>query len=55
MFVTLKVGSALIPFVCIALWPIASDASALTTEVAKKCIALTAKAYPPRQIGNPAR
>jgi hypothetical protein len=29
-------------------------ASAITAEVAKKCEALTAKAFPPREIGNPA-
>ena len=29
-------------------------ASAETVEVARKCAALTAKAYPPRVIGNPA-
>jgi hypothetical protein len=26
----------------------------ITAELAKKCQALTAKAFPPRQIGNPA-
>ena len=31
-----------------------SGASAITVEVAKKCEALTAKAFPPRVIGNPA-
>ena len=31
-----------------------SGASAITAEVAKKCGALTAKAFPPRVIGNPA-
>ena len=30
------------------------DASAETVEVARKCDALTAKAFPPRVIGNPA-
>ena len=54
MFANLKVGSALIPLVCIAVGLMTTSASALTTEVAKKCNALTAKAYPPRQIGNPA-
>jgi hypothetical protein len=29
-------------------------ASAVTAELAKKCNALTAKAFPPRVIGNPA-
>ena len=31
-----------------------TGASAVTAEVAKKCETLTAKAFPPRQIGNPA-
>ena len=31
-----------------------SRASAITVELAKKCEALTAKAFPPRVIGNPA-
>jgi hypothetical protein len=31
-----------------------SGASAITAELAKKCEALTAKAFPPRVIGNPA-
>jgi hypothetical protein len=29
-------------------------ASAITVEVAKKCDALAAKAFPPRVVGNPA-
>ena len=32
----------------------ASEASAITAELAKKCEILMAKAYPPRQAGNPA-
>ena len=31
-----------------------SGAAAITVELAKKCEALTAKAFPPRVIGNPA-
>jgi len=31
-----------------------SSAGAISVEVAKKCDALTAKAFPPRAIGNPA-
>jgi hypothetical protein len=30
------------------------SASAISVDVAKRCEALTAKAYPPRQVGNPA-
>jgi hypothetical protein len=40
--------------VCIAVASTTNNASALTAEVARKCSALTAKAFPPRQIGNPA-
>jgi hypothetical protein len=32
-----------------------SRASAITVELAKKCDALTTKAFPPRVIGNPRR
>ena len=38
----------------IAFGPMATGASAVTVEVAKKCTTLTDKAFPPRQIGNPA-
>jgi hypothetical protein len=31
-----------------------NNASAITVEVAKKCDVLVAKAFPPREIGNPA-
>jgi hypothetical protein len=31
-----------------------NGASAITVELAKKCEALTIKAFPPRVIGNPA-
>jgi hypothetical protein len=47
----LKFGSALVALLCVAIAP---SASAVTVEVAKKCNALTAKAYPPRVVGNPA-
>lgn len=54
MFVNLKISSVLIIAACIATESTRCIASVLTTEIAKKCGALTAKAYPPRQIGNPA-
>jgi hypothetical protein len=31
-----------------------NSVSAVTAELAKKCEALTAKAFPPREVGNPA-
>ena len=54
MFANLKFGSALVALICIALGPMTNSALAVTAEVAKKCEALTAKAYPPRMVGNPA-
>ncbi len=54
MFANLKFGSTLVALTCIALGPMTNSASAVTAEVAKKCAALTAKAYPPRVVGNPA-
>jgi hypothetical protein len=44
-------GTALL-FIMAAL--MTTGASATTVEVAKKCESLTARAFPPRQIGNPA-
>lgn len=37
-----------------AVGPMATGASAITADVAKKCETLMAKAFPPRQTGNPA-
>jgi hypothetical protein len=49
--VNLKFGSLLVALACCAAAP---SASAVTAEVAKKCDALAAKAFPPRVPGNPA-
>jgi hypothetical protein len=46
--------SAIFVPVCLALWSMTDSASAITVEVAKKCETLSAKAFPPREIGNPA-
>jgi hypothetical protein len=54
MLANLKSRSALAALVCIAVGTSASSASAATADVAKKCGALTAKAYPSRVPGNPA-
>ena len=54
MFARVKFVSALVGLVCIAVGCMKGEASAVTVEVAKKCDALTAKAYPPRVPGNPA-
>ena len=50
----LKSACAVAGLVFIAVAPMADSASAISVEIAKKCHALTAKAFPPRQMGNPA-
>jgi hypothetical protein len=54
MAANLKFLTALAALTWIGLGPMATNASAETVEVARKCDALTAKAYPPQVIGNPA-
>jgi hypothetical protein len=54
MFPNVKFWSVLAALVCIAIAPMTNSASAVTPRVEKKCNALTAKAFPPRVIGNPA-
>ena len=54
MFVNLRYGCALFGFIGIAMVSIPDSASAITAELAKKCNALAAKQFPPREIGNPA-
>jgi len=54
MAANLKFLSALVALIWIGLVTMTIGASAVTVEVARKCNALTAKAYPPRVIGNPA-
>jgi hypothetical protein len=53
MLTNLKSGRALAA-VWIGLGSMTGSASAVTAEVAKNCAALTAKAFPPRVVGNPA-
>lgn len=54
MIATLKKMSPILgALICVTLGSTTS-ASALTVEVAKKCSALTAKAFPQRDAGNPA-
>ena len=50
MFANLKFKAVIIGLVIMG----TDNASAISVEVAKKCNALTAKAFPPRVIGNPA-
>jgi len=54
MLIKAKFWSGLVVLICIVDWSTTNSASAITVEVAKKCETLTAKAYPPRVIGNPA-
>jgi hypothetical protein len=46
--------TVLLALLCSAAQTLTSSGLAVTAEVAKKCLALTAKAYPPRVPGNPA-
>jgi hypothetical protein len=50
----LKFACAVLALICGALVAPQDLARAVTVEVAKKCEALTAKAFPPRVVGNPA-
>ena len=52
MHPNLTVGTAVLLFAATTLLP--TDAMATSVEVAKKCNALMAKEFPPRQPGNPA-
>jgi hypothetical protein len=55
MSAKLKFGSMGITLVCIGVGATINNPSAApSAEVAKKCAALTAKAFPPRVAGNPA-
>lgn len=54
MAANVKFLTTFVALIWIGLGTMTIGASAETVEVAKKCAALTAKAYPPRVIGNPA-
>ena len=54
MFARLKSWGVLATITCVAIVWTTTGTLAITVEVAKKCNALTAKAYPPRVVGNPA-
>src|SRR5262249_41629097 len=53
MFANLKLA-VLVALVCINHLSMTKTASAISAELAKTCQALTAKAFPPRTVGNPA-
>jgi hypothetical protein len=46
--------SVSLALVCAAILAQTNVTSAVTVEVARKCQAFTAKAFPPREAGNPA-
>jgi hypothetical protein len=54
MFANLKSMAVVVGLVLVTVAPMTNSARAASVEVAKKCDALTAKAFPPRVIGNPA-
>ncbi len=49
-----RFGYVLLALISMALGSIPDSAQAITAEVARKCNALTAKQFPPREPGNPA-
>jgi len=53
MFSSLKFWGVLVGLV-IVVGLMTNSASAVTVGIAKKCNALTAEAFPPREVGNPA-
>jgi hypothetical protein len=54
MFAKMKFAPGLAGLICIAVASTTNNASAVSEEIARKCSALTAKAFPAREIGNPA-
>jgi hypothetical protein len=54
MLTGLRFGGAFLALICMALGLTSNRAAAVTVEVARSCKALTDKAYPPREPGNPA-
>ena len=54
MFANPKFSGACAALIGVALGAMTTGTWAVSADVAKKCAALTAKAYPPRVIGNPA-
>jgi hypothetical protein len=54
MLTKLRYGTALLSLLCLEYLPMTQSAMAITVELARKCGALTDKAYPLRVPGNPA-
>ena len=54
MLSKVRLASMGVAVACVVVGVTTSGASAVTVELARKCSALMAKAYPPREPGNPA-
>jgi len=54
VFANLKLLGVILGLAFITVVPMTNSAEAISVKVAKECEALTAKAFPPRVIGNPA-
>jgi hypothetical protein len=54
VFSKVRSVSVSVALICIAVGLTTGGASAVTAELARKCSALMAKTYPPREPGNPA-
>jgi hypothetical protein len=50
----LKFACSMFALICIAVGAAPKHALAITAEIARKCNALTARQFPPREPGNPA-
>jgi hypothetical protein len=54
VFSKVKSRSVSVVLICIAAGLTVNSATAVTADLARKCSGLMAKAYPPREPGNPA-
>jgi hypothetical protein len=54
MFTNLKFKAGLIGIICLIIAPMNDSAFAVSARIAKQCEGLTAKAFPARELGNPA-
>ncbi|WP_245315593.1 hypothetical protein [Bradyrhizobium neotropicale] len=54
MFANWKFTCVLVVLICTLFGVLPDRATAITAELARKCSALTAKQFPPREPGNPA-
>ena len=54
MFANLNFWAILFALLCLGVLSTTDTASAVSVQLARKCDVLTAKAFPPRVVGNPA-